>query len=289
MAIVKSKRLYLDRIEASAMLGVSTRTFAQYTNPTAFYPVVEEAFTENRKAYYLIDDIFAFWFAHYTKPPACLREIWDTTMGRVKEEAKREFVEEVQKNPIEEGELPPARVEYLRSLADLELRRERVKAERIKREQLEGKLVTPEDADGAMAEQMAIFLTFYRQDKQQLPSMLEHRSANDIRKMLDSHYAKRINLTREIFKRAMRRISALVAKRLTKDSEEAHTILDKLYEWLNVKTAEKSGDNAADAHHQSTQMTPEPAIKESVHKIDKTIKGQTRRRKLGKSPENNAK
>ena len=267
------------------MLGVSTRTFAQYTNPTAFYPVVEEAFVENRKAYYLIDDIFAFWFAHYTKPPACLRDIWDATMGRVKEEAKREFVEEVKKNPIEEGELPPARVEYLRALADLELRRERVKAERIKREQLEGKLVAPEDADGAMAEQMAIFLTFYRQDKQQLPSMLEHRSANDIRKILDSHYAKRVNLTREIFKRAMRRISALVAKRLTKESEEAHTVLDKLYAWLNVKTPEKSGDDTADDADDlpvPTISTPTPAVKESVHKTDKTIKGQTRRRKLGK-------
>lgn len=76
--------------------------------------------------------------------------------------------------------------------ADRRLQIQKVLNEEIKHKELTGKLIPAEDTDKALAEIGAVHIAQYRGDLKLLPMLLENKPKHEITKLLDEHYASRI-------------------------------------------------------------------------------------------------
>lgn len=88
-----------------------------------------------------------------------------------------------------------------REEADRRLQIQKVKNEEIKHQELIGKLVPAEDLDRAMAEQAILHRTFYQDDLECLPPMLEKLDKSSMRKVLEDHYSRRMDNATEFIKK----------------------------------------------------------------------------------------
>jgi len=103
---------------------------------------------------------------------------------------KSSIIKQTQRDFDDESDLDLSEVS--KDEADRRLQIQKVLNEEIKHKELTGKLIPAEDTDKALAEIGAVHVAQYRGDLKLLPMLLENKPKHEITKILDEHYASRI-------------------------------------------------------------------------------------------------